>query len=275
MFYSLEGAELLTYEEKPCTTMRTGMVRFSQEGDYLETCSERKWRPCYRQDYLNKHLDGLIGHWQMDEQSGNEVADNSGYENHGTASGPKPTLSKFTRGRYFNSDGIITVPNSALLNFDVSSFSVCGWLKILDVTYPRSTFGVKKGYECSLEAGWDIGHRYNSYGLNVCIRDKNNKKANGAIVFDDGQKPGQLIGQWVHYVVVFDRKQQKVFVYVNGTKQSTWLDISKVTGSIDNDRSLEFGKIHGWTTNGTIDEYRLYRKALDSNEVNAIYNRLI
>lgn len=262
--------------------MRTGMVRFYQEGDNLEICSERKWHPYYRQDYPNNHVDGLIGHWQMDEQSGNAVADDSGYENHGTASGPKPTLSKFTRGRYFDSDGIITVPNSALLNFDVSSFSVCGWLKVQDVTYPRTTFAVKKGWKCyyqdgdkEAEPGWDIGHGYKSNGLNVCIRDKNSKKQSGGIVFDDGQQPEQLIGQWVHYVVVFDRKQQKVFVYVNGTKQSTWLDISKVTGSVDNDRSLEFGQLYGWKTKGTLDEYRLYRKALDANEVNAIYNRLI
>ena len=53
----------------------------------------------------------------MDEQTGNEVADDSGYENHGSASGPVPKLSKFSRGRYFDSEEIISIPNAAVLNF--------------------------------------------------------------------------------------------------------------------------------------------------------------
>ena len=96
--------------------------------------------------------------------------------------------------------------------------------------------------------------------------------ARKGIVFDHGYQPGQLLGQWVHHAVVFDRKQQKrVFVYINGKKQSSTLDISAVKGSVDNNKALEFGTLYGWKTKGTLDEYRVYNHALDEFEVAAIY----
>ena len=71
----------------------------------------------------------------MDEQTGNEVADDSGHENHGSAGSAVSKLSKFSRGRFFNGlSGKITVPNAASLNFKNSSFTVVGWAKILDHT---------------------------------------------------------------------------------------------------------------------------------------------
>ena len=255
----------------------------------LEVCSKRQWKPYFPhcnplKGCYNNRVAGLIGHWRMDEQSGNEVADDSGYENHGSASGPVPKLSKFSRGRYFNSAGVITVPNTPFLNFGKSSFSVVGWAKILDVTYPLTTFAVRKGFGCYFGPGrpgwvpgWETAHGYQANGLRVCIRDKQNKSADKTIVLDQGYQPAQLLGQWVHYAVVFDREQQKkVFAYINGKKQSNTLDIATVQGSVDNTKPLEFGTLYGWKTKGTLDEYRVYNTALDEYEVAAIYkNHLV
>ena len=208
--------------------MTTGMVRFIDGQRYLEVCSNKQWQPFHPQcnSCYNNRVAGLVGHWRMDEQTGNEVADDSGYENHGSANGPVPTLSKFSRGRYFDSSGIISVPDSSILNFGLSSFTVVGWAKILDVRYPLTTFAVRKGFGCYFSAGrpgwkpgWETGHGYQANGLDVCIRDKENRMARKVISFDHGYQPGQLLGQWVHYAVVFDRKQQKkVLVYINGKK---------------------------------------------------------
>jgi len=269
-----EGVEFLTFDERQCTTMRTGMVRFSQDKEHLEICAEKQWQRY--QDDCKRYVDGLVGHWRMDEQSGNEVADDSGFENHGTVTIANPVLSKFSRGRYFNGDGWIRISNNALLNFGVSSFSISGWQKILSVTYPMTTFAVNKAHKCYYDGnpGWNTGCNYKYNGLSVCINDNENK-VERTLVFDDGYHPPQLLGQWVHYVVVFDRTVHKVFVYVNGAKQSNWIDISVVKGSIDNTHDLDFGKLHGWKTTGTLDEYRVYSKALDANEVKLIYNNLV
>ncbi|XP_068670328.1 uncharacterized protein [Montipora foliosa] len=287
-YYHCEGLDLLTFEEKPCTTMRTGMVRFINDS-ILEVCARKQWKPYYPQcnplnGCYNNRVPRLIGHWRMDEQTGNEVADDSGLENHGSTSGVVPNLSKFSRGRFFNASGLITVSNSAILNFGISSFSVTGWAKILDVKYPLTTFAVRKGFGCYFGPGragwvpgWETAHGYQATGLRVCIRDKQNRLVDKAIAFDQGYQPAQLIGQWVHYAVVFDREnKKKVLVYVNGKKQSNTLDISTVHGSVDNTKPLEFGQLYGWKTKGTLDEYRVYNTALDDNEVTAIFqNHLV
>jgi len=274
--------DLLTYEEKPCTTMRTGMVRHSKDEDqWLQICNNKMWQPYCPRGCTNNRVPGLIGHWKMDEQSGTGVADDSGYENHGTAiNGPTPRYSKFSYGRYFNSNGIITIPNAPVLNFGGSSFSVSGWQKILDLKYPLTSFAVKKGHGCYFGKGrqgwlpgWETAHGHKSNILDICIRDDKNVMAKKNVQLDDGYQPGQLIGQWVHYVVVFDRDHhKKAFVYINGKKQSNNLDISGVVGSVDNSKDLEFGHLYGWKTKGTLDEYRIYNKALEAHEVESIFN---
>ena len=215
----------------------------------------------------------------MDEQSGNEVADDSGSENHGLAIRTVPKLSKFSRGRFLDSKGLIRVPNTARLNLGVVSFTVMGWIKVLDVKYPLTTFAVKKGFGCYFGPGrpgglpgWEIGHGYRATGLHICIRDDQHRMVSKVIVFDNGYQPAQLIGQWAHYAVVFDREKQKeVRVFVNGKKQSNNLNISIVHGSVDNNRPLVFGQLYGWKTRGTLDEYRVYTTALEENEIDGIY----
>jgi len=273
-----ECPDLLTYEEKPCTTMKSGMVRHINK-DQLQVCMNKQWQPYHPCGSCIYRVLGLVGYWKMNEQSGNNVADDSGYENHGYAHGPISKLSKFSYGRYFNSDGIIAIRNAASLNFGVSSFSVSGWLRIQDVQHPLTTFAVKKGHGCYFKPGrpgfvpgWDIGHVYRSTALGVCIRDKESRYVFAFVELDKGYQPEQLIGQWVHHVVVFDREQQKrAFVYINGKKQTNSLDISTVKGSVDNEKSLEFGKLYGWKTKGILDEYRVYNKALDAHEVDLIF----
>jgi len=165
---NLECFDLLTYEEKPCTTMRTGMVRHTNDAQ-MQVCRNKLWQPYHPCRSCINRVFGLVGHWRMNEQSGNDVADDSGYENHGLANGPIPKLSKFSYGRYFNSGGKITIPNSAVLNFGVSSFSVSGWLKVQDVKYPMTTFAVKKGYygpgRAGWVPGWETAHGYRSTAL--------------------------------------------------------------------------------------------------------------
>lgn len=255
-------------------------MRFNSASQSLQVCHNRQWEP-YSVTKPNPlpSRSGLIGHWKMDEETGTYVDDDSGHENHGVASGgPAPARGKFSRGRYFSGDGLITIQNSPKINFDKSSFSVSGWEKILDVKYPLTTFAVKKGSGCYYKLnqpkwnpGWEIGHAYNANGIDVCIRDKGNNKARGVIVHDNGYQPSQMIGKWTHYTFVFDRKAGKVRVYVNGKKQKNELDISSVTGSVDNNFNLYFGEVNGWKTKGTLDEYRLYNYALKDEDVKMIY----
>lgn len=177
--------------------MTSGMVRSITMGSYtgLEVCSKMQWKPFFQltEPFKGRRINGLVGHWRMDEQSGNEVADDSGSENHSLAIRAVPKLAKFSRGRFFNSTGLIRVPNSARLNFGVVSFTVMGWIKVLDVKNPLTTFAAKKGFGCYFGSGrpgglpgWEIGHGYRVTGLRVCIRDEQHRMVSKVIVFDDG-----------------------------------------------------------------------------------------
>lgn len=270
----------LSPEEQSCTNLRTGMVRYMSQHDVLQVCGNRRWKPYNPAAFTSRIRRGLIGHWRMDEQTGSQVADDSGHEHHANSSGAVPALAKFSRGRYFSGVGlyVIKVPKSPLLNFGYSSFTVSGWAKILDVTYPMTTFAVRKGFGCYLapgragwNPGWEIAHGYWATGIDVCYRDHLNNKVRAAIVHDSGYQPPQLVNKWTHFTYVFDRHVKRVFAYINGRKQSNSLDISRVTGSVNNDKDLEFGTLYRWKTKGYLDEYRLFNFPLNSIQVKQLF----
>jgi hypothetical protein len=60
-------------------------------------------------------------------------------------------------------------------------------------------------------------------------------------------------------------------VHINGVRQQHSLDISDVTGSVDNSEPFTLGTLYGWKTDGTLDEYRMYNRALSEEEVRLVY----
>ncbi|EDO31494.1 predicted protein [Nematostella vectensis] len=265
----------LTILEQACTTMRSGQVRYIAVSNLLEICSNQRWTPFSPSHRLRL---GLIGHWKMDEQSGNAVDDDSGSGHHGIAANASPQPAKFTRGRRFRSSGSITIPNAPGLNLGTKSFSVAGWQNIVNVVYPRTTFAVRKGFGCYFgpgRKGWvpgfETGHGYKAEGTDVCIRDNLNNMVRATLVHDDGSKGGDVLNRWVHYLFTFDREAGVVTLYLNGRKQQNTVDIRRVRGSIDNDKPLEFGELYGWKTQGTLDDYRLYNYALSYHEAKMLY----
>ena len=120
------------------------MVRSTEGQKFLSLCLNNQWKPYYPQvspvpTCYDICIPGLIGHWRMNEQTGEEVADD------GLATGPVTKLSKFTRGRYFDSNGVILVPDSPVLNSGMSSFTVAGWIKILVWLLPPDNLRCPKG----------------------------------------------------------------------------------------------------------------------------------
>ena len=195
---------------------------------------------------------------------------------------------------YLTSDAVaddgpqgISIASGPSLEFGMGSFSVMGWAKFEDYTYPRTSFVAKNGHGCYFHRadehesgveragwnpGWEIGHGYVEAGANVCIRDGDNNKFRSNIEYDVGSKPSDLLGRWAHYAFVFDRDvENKVFVHIDGVRQQHSLDISGVPGSVDNGESFTIGTLYGWKTDGTLDEYRMYNRALSEGEVRQVY----
>ena len=216
---------------------------------------------------------GLVAYWKLNEASNTAAADSAG-SNTGTISGNYT----WTTGRINNalslSGGSMSAASAASLNFGTGSFSVEMWGKYRDFTYPKAWFMIKKSNVCYTAGspGWDVGHTYNENGIVVCLSDGTANTGNAGITFDPGFRPSEMVNKWVHIVIVFDRSADKAKAYVNGAKQTNELDISAITGSVDNAVALTVGTMYGWSTDGTLDEIKLYNRALSANEVQYAYS---
>ena len=79
-----------------------------------------------------------------------------------------------------------------------------------------------------------------------------------------------LTGEWLHLVTVLDNVAPRVDFYKNGE----WLAYTNPSQSfIGNvDRTLLIGKSHdGYPHNGSIDEVRIYDRALSASQIQALY----
>jgi hypothetical protein len=235
---------------------------------------------------------GLVAHFRLDEDDsyGSACQDASPFTNHASSLGVVAD-GRFCRGRGFVESGPqgIEIESSPSLEFGLGSFSVMGWAKFDDYTYPRTSFVAKNGHGCYFHQasehesgvaregwnpGWEIGHGFNAAGSDVCIRDSNDNKARSVIEYDAGSRPLDLQGRWAHYAFVFSRATDgahRVYAYIDGMQQHHSLDISNVRGSVDNGEPFTIGTLYGWKTDGTLDEFRLYNRAVAAADVHAIY----
>lgn len=220
---------------------------------------------------------GLVAYWSLDEGTSTVAWDMSGSQNNAVVSAGT-TWTNGRRGKAVDfttpaSSPNIAAPSSSSLNFGTGSFSVSMWGKYRDFTYPKAWFMIKKSNTCYVagNAGWDIGHSYNSDGIYICYTDGTNLVQNYSLTFDTGYKPSDLINKWAMITVVFDKSANRVKVYVNGVKQTNEYDISTVTGSVSNSSNLTIGTMYGWQSDGVVDDVRIYNRALSASEVSAMY----
>jgi hypothetical protein len=217
--------------------------------------------------------DGLVGYWKMDETSGTTSYDASGK---GNDLGNNATTSSYT-GKYnravdFTSSASITSPSTTAFNFGTGDFSVSYWANLRDYTYPKSSVSMHKTDQAYTNGhpGWEFGNGYSTTGYMFAINDGTNK-VQAAMPIDVGYRPTDMQNKWAHYVFAVSRATGKVKLYINGVKQSTELDISSVTGSVDNAFTFQIGNINGWYIDGQVDETRMYNRALSPDEVTKLY----
>jgi hypothetical protein len=158
--------------------------------------------------------------------------------------------------------------SAASLNFGTGSFSVEGWFRHDDFTFPRSTVPLnKQGSTWNTTPGWGVGQGYQNAGINVFICDGPNL-VSATIPYNAGiTSSGTLLGSLHHIGVVFDRGAGVARLYVDGVKQTTTLSIATVTGSVNNASNFQVGLSVGWMLDGLADGVRLYGRALSDADV--------
>src|SRR5262249_16916114 len=201
----------------------------------------------------------LVAYWKFDEISGTSASDSSGNGNKGTlVNGPLWTAGRVGNALLF--DGIndhVTVPDSNSLDLS-SSFTLSAWVN------PASTFTdfrsiLVKNYSYYLYAsvtgycgdGNPLGGFSGATTQTVC-------------------EPSPLpINTWTHLAVTYNGSA--LTFYQDGVAVTT----STVSGSLSpTTGTLQIGGSQfGEYFQGLIDEVRIYNRALNDTEIQAIYQQ--
>ncbi|MEM9237771.1 MAG: FAD-dependent oxidoreductase, partial [Verrucomicrobiota bacterium] len=94
----------------------------------------------------------LRGHWRMDDGVGNEVADHSGQENHGTARAIRWRDGVINSGVQLQGGGFIDVGDDESLNIE-EAISIDAWLKPWNPRYPQRPTILRKEGSYALHLG--------------------------------------------------------------------------------------------------------------------------
>jgi hypothetical protein len=202
-------------------------------------------------------LNGLIAWWKFDETSGTVAYDSSGNGHDANlTNGPTWVTGKIGGALSFDgSDDMVTTGLSGMYNQD---FTWSTWIKTTD------TLGAVVGVSADT---WSNG------GTSFYIHSGKPK----IDVCNIGYKLGSLninTNQWVHYLLTVEDSgvsSDPVKIFVNGQ-----IDVdSQINWFAHNGQAfnLRIGHVpvHGNYYSGTIDDVRIYDRALSSAEVQALY----
>ncbi len=222
--------------------------------------------------------DGLVAHYCFDDAT-NIGKDCSTNGNNGTAIGqvnPVDGLSgKAANFGGYNNPASIHIPNSASLQF-AQDFSVSFAVKMtsfegMDGWGSYSNFGahglISKSHDRTGMALLGYGDsNTGNIGTGVASFEWSN---NGV----GGMATDSSIGKWVNFTYVFSNSQQQAKLFANGILVGTKDGFSQSFASI-NSEDLYLGKYSDswYPLNGSLDDVRIYNRALTEVEVLELYS---
>jgi len=199
------------------------------------------------QSSITNLSDGLVGYWKMDEASGN-VLDASGNGNTGVVTGTPVIAGKYGNGRSFNGAGDYANAGNAT-SLDLDTFTASSWVK---------TTGT--GYKMWMARGggqyW-LSHQSSS--LHFCLTTSTGRK-------DLFTAVNYYDNKWHHVVNTYDGAYMKM--YMDGVEINSFAKTGTISGLTD----LLIGRYSSdYQFTGSLDEVRIYNRALSEREVKALY----
>jgi hypothetical protein len=202
---------------------------------------------------------GLVGYWSFDEATGTTAADGSGLGNTGTLNGPVHTTGKLGNGLRF--DGVndwVTVADADPLDL-TTQMTLEAWV------YPTSGGNSWRTAVLKERTG-DLAYAlYTSSGNgrpSGHVSTTGDMAANGTATLP--------LNKWTHLATTYDGATLRLFV--NGAQVAA----KAVTGAaVTSTGALRFGgnSVWGEWFAGTLDEIRIYKRALTATEIQGDMNR--
>ncbi len=217
--------------------------------------------------------DGLVGLWSFDgpDVSGTTASDRSGNGNTGTlTNGPVPVAGTLGQGLSF--DGVndwVAVPQSSSIN-NLNTFTLSLWVYPISDTNNNSPRMLSKSETNTAANG---AFNLNDEGGNL------NLYANRwATTAGDFQLVTTIIPlkTWTHIAVTYDygSTSNVPVMYINGTSRAVTVTTAPAGTRGSETEALNIGSNTAATRafNGSIDDVRLYNRALSAQEVADLYN---
>jgi hypothetical protein len=215
---------------------------------------------------------GLVGYWSFNEGTSTTATDFSGNRNTGTLTTNGGSLPTWTNGKLGKALSIASVDQSYVNVSSNNTLTISGSHTISAWVRPTA---IPSSGEFSTIAG-KYGTLNNvNYALFLDNAALSAGDGIGFIFYNDGTCWAKFsstpqIGRWYHLVGVFDTNATTMTLYVNGVQQAQSGTCSLPTGTgefwIGRDRGTSLGY---W--DGTIDEVRVYNRALSASEVAKLY----
>lgn len=212
---------------------------------------------------------GIVGYWSFDDCKLNKATDSSGYGNTGTltnfalsgATSNWTTAGK--RGCALDFDGTNDYINAGSSStYKPADITISLWAKYNALTEFMIFSGNNADWG-NYTSGWVLEAARTSAGT---VRPA---FFTGAGNYIHSTQPVS-VGKWYHIVGTYNSTSNVASIYVDGVRTSTTTNADIPYGS----SNLIIGSISGdrYFFNGSIDEYRIYNRALSANEVTALYN---
>ena len=204
---------------------------------------------------------GLVGYWSLDANdiNGTTVYDKSGKGNNGTTiASPTGVSGKVKQALDFDgSTQYITTIGDDIFDFGIGNFTASAWIKLDDVAGAEAVMG-KYNANIAGQRGWII--RVDS-GVFSGFIDLPGANIIGATTMS--------AGAWHHITMV--RNGNNGYVYLNGTQDGTASGLSALNAT--SNIVLEIGAQGKGVGpfGGSIDEVRIYNRALSAAEVANLY----
>jgi hypothetical protein len=221
---------------------------------------------------------GLVGYWTFDSKDlKNNVADrskqgNTGYMQGFTSTSSAVTVGKIGQGLKFDGvDDYVNAKTGSILNITGQNITISAWIN--PKTFGGGTLGrIVNKHTTTDSAGYAffLDSSNTTNGLSFAINDSTSGNGNIAVSVANIIS----LGKWQHVVAVYNGSG--VSFYVNGIKKVS--NAYNISGKNISDNSTLPFYIGGRSAdalrqfNGSLDDIRVYNRALSASEVKQIYN---